>query len=249
MAKHSLIFVVLTLGVAGAACAPDGGTIWISSFNQMDQSCNIVTNMPRQIVGGLLDVAPGEAQFWVTPEVSALINPTGNVGDIVVGGTTVQNKGLERPVVDSFVFNYVTVPKLGKFSEFTEKVYGVIDTSTGAAVKTQIGPINLISHQAAGVLDAIPAENAVGATTLLTVRVQARGHTLQSGASLQSQVAEFPITIVRSDIPITTCGQLRQSHSVTGSPGFECIYPGQSTKVDPVNDCCDSAVPGTSGCP
>jgi hypothetical protein len=230
--------LLLAAGLLVSACSP-GGTLVISGFFPPTTTCGLPTGTPVQEAAGLLDVSPGSAEFWIVPQVYTLLVGAGNTGDVVVGGTTVQNKNNDRPVLDAFVFNYTTTPKLGKLSTFTLPVTAVIDTSQGSFQTASIGPLNMISTQLASALDAVDSSGGQ-----LTINVTAKGHMSLSGAGLVSDSVNFPITLVNTRSATGACTTLRK--------GSGCSYPGQNQTIadqGPTNQavCCDG-MPTGPGC-
>jgi hypothetical protein len=231
---------LLAVGLLVAGCSP-GGTILVSGMLAPDGLCEVPMKQ-FQMAGGFLDVSPGSAEFWAIPQVSALLVGSGLTGDIVVGGTTVQNKNSDRPVIDGLMFTYTSQPKIGKLSAYTIPLAAVVDTSQGSAVVTSVGPLNIISSQVSSALDAIDSAGGV-----LTVSITAKGHMALSGAQMQSEAVNFPITLVNTRAQTSGaggCSTLRK--------GYACTYPGQGLSVPDQGAassavCCDGT-PGASGC-
>ncbi len=228
--------LLLAVGLFAAGCAP-GGTLVINGIIPSDGTCVIPKSDPQ--LGGYLDVSPGGAEFWGSPRIYSLLAGTGNTGDIIVGGTTVMDKGNDRPIVDSFVFTYTSQPKIGKLSTFTMPIAVVLDTTQGSAAITTIGPVNFLSTQVASALDSIDS-----AGGLLTVSITAKGHMALSNAPMDSEPINFPITLVNTRSVTGACTTLRK--------GYQCLYPGQGQSIADQGAtsstvCCDGMA-GAPGC-
>lgn len=235
---------VLFIAVAGLfACAPQPGPVKITQFLPMDPtSCAALSSTgmsttPSRLVqiGGELNVAPGNAAFFVVAElqVEGLSQPS-----LTVGGRTLENENRDTPTIEEISLRYSSKAgaagtRLGTIPEFTQPLTLQFDTD-GLAQPV----LNLISSDAALALDALADSDDPKAYTDLFVTIEFRGR-MRSGARITSGSTVFPIRAIRRPPPTACTTALRQLHD-------GCIYPGQQSPTQ--LECCTSVGMGIEGC-
>lgn len=228
-----LLFASLLLAL-GSTCAPTPGPLYISRLYRGDLTCVAKPADKNFMYQGTLDVAPGSARYYLAIQVAGAENLTSAPLD-TTAGVKLEPANRERIVLDQLVINYSS-PKLRGFKEWVQPVNFIMDAKELAIA---YGVFQLISPQAAQILDGLPASNDPADRTTLNVSLEFRGHTTGTNSALTTGKTTYPIQVLRSELG--TCTSAYQS-VLEGSP---CFYPGMEggTLV-----CCDGT-PGIAGCP
>ncbi len=226
--------VLLTASMVLASCAENPGPLFIKKFYPMSEECGHPDDLDEVFVGnGRLDVAPGEAEYWIGIQVAG--------GDrilqapVVVGGRTMEATNRDHPLLNEMVLTYSSKPRLAGFKTARMPVFAAFN-ETGEVMMIN----HILSAQAALILDNLPSSSDPADGTDLTVTVEFRGELSQSHSPITTGPADFPIRVVRSET--ANCSKLSKLRS-------PCTYGGQSFNysVQPTLVCCDGQ-PGALGC-
>lgn len=223
---------VLALGLA--ACAPQPQTYSIDRVYGLGAGCDITP--PDGFSGnGLLDVAPGAAQFFVGLEVrgAELVQQPA----VAVGGRTLEPENRDRPIVTEQVVNYRLSRKLGA----TPKQYVTRITAPFSDEGTLFGAFQLVSPELATLLfDGLSPSDAMEDFVDIDMDIELRGKMSGTGAAFSTGVTTFPVRAYRSN-GVAMCTKLQ---TLTDT----CAYSGQSMSqlVKPTLACCSAA--STIGC-
>jgi hypothetical protein len=230
--KHLRTSLMTAAALLASGCAQNAGPLYINKIFPIQTNCAYPEDIKTVFISdGVLDVAPGNAQFWAGIEILGGVNIIQPA--VVVGNRTVEPAKRDRPIFNQVVLSYTSKPRLAGFkTAYLPRSYPV--NADGQVLTYE----NLISPQAASVLDNIPASNEPTDGVDLKVSITFNGTLSGSNAPVTTGPLEFPIRVVRSETG--TCSKFRH-----GYPG--CNYPGQSYMSQRIGlECCDGQtdVPG-----
>lgn len=200
------------------ACAPEEySPVALTDFYRIPADCKFPAADTLSAVQGSLQMASSiTPQYQLGFKVVATLG--GRKDDISAGGTILETKGLDRPLLDELLVKYeapgVSIPeyKTGVYMNFPE----------GYAVMAYF---NILSPQAAEVLGGSDG------TYELKTSFTFSGRMSRSGAKISTGSVTYPI-----EVEVTSgCARV--------GTGYGCVPPGQ----DAVPACCDG-VPSGSGC-
>ena len=219
MKIKSLLFA----GLLFTSCANQTEPISIAKFHLLGPGCDTVTFEKTSFISnGFLDVAAGNAQFFVGLSITGGENIQQN--EVLVGGSILEQKNRNRPLVLQQVINYRLSKRVGGLPKPYITNMNVPFVAGKAILGTQ-----LISPELALALfeGLAPSPGQAPSSVVddfvdILVDVEYKGEFSASKHSFSTGVLTFPIRAYRSN-PMACMNGFQKT------PKDPCEYVGQST--------------------
>lgn len=208
--KNRLLLPLLLAALA-AGCVADDSPLLLGNFHPFDSN-ECAPNSALASGGGSLDVAA--TTFYIRPvdvvsQTATVVQPGGDPN------TDINSTGPNQIIIDRIWLDYTSNPELGLADE-NYPIYFVIQPASDESWMI----LEFFPGQAD---DTLQASVTPGMEVSVVVGVRATGNT-RGGTPVQSNRAEFPITVYNSGWPGCGVGQVQATNgpcnSVGGQDGF-----------------------------
>ncbi len=245
--------LLLTAALAvTSSCANQTENFFVERFYPLSPGCD--GTKPDEFISpnGYLDVAAGNAQFFIGVKISGAQNIEQE--EIAVGTAVLERANRNRPLVNQMVANYRLSKRVGNAPKPYITNFSIPFSKAGEV----FGPIQLVSPDLAiALFDGLQPSPGTAPSSVIEdfvdiqVDVEFKGEFSASRSPFTTGVATYPIRAYRSNPTSCVNGYVKFKVDMTTAAADLCQYVGQSSSqlVSPQapSVCCASAGAGP-GC-